>query len=93
MGECFSNIAKHVVSATLFVSVNNKEQKDIFTFLCFVMISSIQNKETKYSFHIKSPHPQPIVYWCIKLYLYKRYLKFQTKIRERIIILQGISCN
>ena len=80
MGECFSNIAKRVVSATLFVPMDNKEHKDTFTFLCFVMISSIQNKETNYSFHIKSPHPQPIVHWCYKSYLYKRYLKLQTKI-------------
>ena len=49
--ECSSTIAKFVVSATVFVSIINyqsinKAQKCIFTFLCFAMVSLMQNKGT-----------------------------------------------
>ena len=79
MGECFSIIAKNCSVGNAFcinnkLPMNKQSTKDIFTFLCFAMISSIQNKETKYSFHIKSPNLQPIFHWCIKLNLYKGYV-------------------
>ena len=49
MKEHSSTFAKFVVSATVFVSIKayqgiNKTQKGIFIYLCFAMVSLMQNK-------------------------------------------------
>ena len=83
-----STIAKFVVSATFFVSIIayqliNKTQKCIFTFLCFAMVSLMQNKEHKYSLNVKLPHLGHIFHQCTKSYLYKRYLQLYTKYLDK----------
>ena len=90
MRECFFKYNKTCSVRNAFC-INDKLPIDkqrtnrhinVFTFLCFAMISSIQNKETKYIFYINHLIPNPYFIGVLSYIPIKRYLKLQTKILE-----------